>query len=86
MKIRKNIAISDSGLVFNPETGESYSVNPIGVEITNMMREGKTTDEISSSILRKYSTEKQAFEKDFTEFLDILSNFGLLEEDEKKNA
>ncbi len=31
MNVKKDIAISDSGFVFDPTTGESYSVNPIGV-------------------------------------------------------
>jgi hypothetical protein len=50
MKISKNIAISDAGLVFNPVTGESFSVNPIGVEIINLMREGKSVKAISESL------------------------------------
>jgi hypothetical protein len=83
MKLKNNVALSDSGLVFNPETGESYSVNPIGVEITGLMREGKSADEISKFILNKYSTDKQAFEKDFHDFIESLSGYGLLEEDEK---
>ena len=33
MKIKTNIALSDSGFLFNPSTGDSYSVNPIGQEI-----------------------------------------------------
>ena len=86
MKIRKNIAVSDSGLVFNPENGESFSVNPIGVELTSLMREGKSFDEISALILKKYNTEKQVFEKDFHEFLDPLSNYGILDNDEKEKA
>jgi len=86
MKVRKNIAVSDSGLVFNPENGESFSVNPIGVELTSLMREGKSFDEISALILKKYNTEKQVFEKDFHEFLDTLSNYGILDNDEKEKA
>jgi hypothetical protein len=86
MKIRKNIAVSDSGLVFNPENGESFSVNPIGVELTSLMREGKSFDEISNVILKKYNAEKQVFEKDFQEFLETLSSYGLLDKDEKETA
>jgi hypothetical protein len=50
------------------------------------MREGKSFDEICSVILKKYNTEKQVFEKDFHEFLDTLSNYGLLDKDEKEKA
>ena len=36
MNIRKDIAISDTGFVFDPVTGESFSLNPIGVEILSL--------------------------------------------------
>jgi len=41
MNIKKNIALSDSGFIFNPSTGESFSMNPIGLEIITMLKEGK---------------------------------------------
>ena len=86
MKIRKNIAISDSGLVFDPVNGESFSVNPIGVEIINLFKEGKSLEEISRIILAKYNTDKDTFEKDFHEFIGILDHNNLLEYDEEKKA
>ena len=82
MKIRKNIAISDSGLVFNPSNGESFSVNPIGVEIINFFKEGKNFDEINKIILSRYNTDKDTFEKDFQEFVQILDHNNLLADDE----
>ena len=39
MKLRKNVAVSEAGLLFNPVNGESYSLNPIGVDILNLIRE-----------------------------------------------
>ena len=33
MKLKKNIATSESGFVFNPSTGDSFSLNTIGAEI-----------------------------------------------------
>ena len=86
MKIRNNIAISDSGLVFDPVNGESFSVNPIGVEIINLFREGKSVDEINRIILSKYNTDKDTFEKDFQEFVGILNHNNLLEHDKEKKA
>ena len=37
MKIKKNIALSDTGFVFNPGNGDSFSVNPIGLEILKIL-------------------------------------------------
>ena len=86
MKLKKNIALSDSGLVFNPATGESFSLNPIGVEIVNHLKEDRSPEEISKIVLAGYSTDKDTFEKDFHDFIGILSHHQLLEENEEKKA
>jgi hypothetical protein len=83
MKLKKNVAISEAGLLFNPVTGESFSVNPIGIEILNFLREEKTLDQISDAILTKYSTDKTNIEKDLHDFIGILSNNNLIETHEK---
>ncbi|HRY31457.1 MAG TPA: PqqD family protein [Bacteroidales bacterium] len=72
MKIKSNIAISDSGLLFNPGSGESYSVNPTGAEIIRMIRENKTDHEIRDYFLAHYQTDTSTFEKDFHDFVQLL--------------
>ena len=86
MKLQKNVAISEAGLLFNPVTGESFSVNPIGIEILNLIRDEESQDQISLAILDKYSTDKATFEKDYTDFIGILEHHNLLERNEKTNA
>ena len=65
MKINKNIAISDTGFVFNPLNGESFSINPIGVEIINLMKEDKSFDDIMKTVVTKYNVEGATLEKDY---------------------
>jgi hypothetical protein len=85
MKIKKNIAISESGYVFNPTTGESFSVNPIGIEIFNALKENTSYEEISKTILTKYRTDEDTFEKDYNDFILFLTQHQLIEniQDEK---
>ncbi len=78
MKINKNIALSESGFVFNPSTGESFSVNPIGIEIFNSLKEDQSYAEISKTMLSKYNTDEDTFEKDFNDFVQLLNNFQLI--------
>ena len=85
MKLRSNIAISEAGLLFNPVTGESFSVNPIGVEILKMIREDKIMDQIITVILDKYNTDRPTFEKDYHDFIGILYNHNLIEIHEEAN-
>ena len=84
MLIKRNIALSDSGFVFNPSTGDSFSTNPIGLQIIRMLKDDSTYDEIKEEVLSTYATDEEIFEADFKEFVDILHDNGLTEEKEKK--
>jgi hypothetical protein len=83
MKINKNIAISDTGFVFNPVNGESFSINPIGIEIINMMKEDKSFDDIMKSMLTKYTVEEATIEKDYFDFIGILKHHNLIDTHEE---
>ncbi|MDP1622402.1 MAG: PqqD family protein [Bacteroidales bacterium] len=79
MKLRKNVAVSEVGLIFNPVTGESFSVNPIGVEILELIREEKDQNQIMQVLLEKYSTDQATLENDYADFIDILNHHHLIE-------
>lgn len=79
MKIKKEIAISDSGFVFNPSSGESFTANSIGIEMFHYIKEGKSYDEIRELVLDKYDTNEAAFEKDYQDFTAILEYNNLTE-------
>lgn len=80
MKVRKNVAISDSGFLFNPSSGDSYSVNPIGQEIIQMLQEEKSETEIMDYILKEYMIDKNTVEKDLYDFLNMLKNYKLTDD------
>jgi hypothetical protein len=84
MKLKKNLALSDSGFVFDPSTGDSFSTNPIGLEIIKMLKEGKTANDIKSHILKTYMTDDTSFEKDFYDFINMLTKHNLVEGGEKE--
>jgi len=80
MRIKKNIAISDSGFVFNPTTGDSYSINQVGKEILEYMGESKSREEITSLMTAAYDIDAPSFEKYYFDFISMLRQFELLEE------
>ncbi|MCX6304521.1 MAG: PqqD family protein [Bacteroidetes bacterium] len=86
MKLQKNVAVSEAGLLFNPVTGESFSVNPIGVEVLNLIRADKSPEQISNAILEKYSTDQVTFEQDYNDFVSILEHHNLLDRHEETKA
>ena len=74
MKISEEVKISDNGFVFNSKTGDSFSLNPSGLEMIKMIGENKDFDEIRSLFLEKYQVEELTFEKDFYEFCALLKH------------
>jgi hypothetical protein len=79
MKIRKNIALSDTGFIFNPSTGDSYSANPIGQKIIQLLQQDKSDEEISKAILEEYMIDASTVEKDVYDFKNMLKNYKLTE-------
>ncbi len=79
MKVNRNLAISENGFVFNPTTGDSFSVNELGAMIINEIKAGKSKNEILEIVSNDYNADKSTIEKDFNEFLQILSNHQLVE-------
>jgi hypothetical protein len=79
MRLRKNIAVSDSGFIFNPGTGDSFSTNPIGIKIINMLKEQKDDEAIKTAIVEEYNVEVASFEMDFNDFMNMLKTYQLTE-------
>lgn len=79
MKLKKNIALSDTGFVFDPSTGNSFTVNPIGLAIIGYLKEGRTAEEIKAAVLDAYETDSTGFERDYTDFMNMLYKLKLLE-------
>jgi hypothetical protein len=63
-KLLRDIAFSDTGFLFNPITGESFTVNPIGVGVLNHLREGKSFQEICDSLVTDFQVEHETAERD----------------------
>ncbi len=78
MKIKSNIALSDSGFIFNPDTGESFTVNPLGASIINYLKKGKSLQEITGELHQQYEIDANTLEKDTEDFLGLLRNFSLV--------
>jgi hypothetical protein len=83
MKLKKNIAISETGFIFDPTTGDSYTLNPVGMEILSLLKEGLEFEAISSRILEKYDVEKGVLERYLYDFLGLLKQYQLVEEDDE---
>lgn len=80
MIINKKIAISETGFIFNPTTGDSYSMNPIATEILEMLKKDMNEEDIKKSLLEKYDVTKSILQKSYDEFIDTLKKLNIIEE------
>lgn len=78
MQINKNIAISDSGFIFNPSTGDSFSTNQVGMEIIRLLKDNKSKDEVIAGVVAKFNVDTATIEKDLADFTLMLNNFQLV--------
>ena len=79
MILKKSIAVSKSGFIFNPSTGDSYTVNQIAAEILELLKESKTIAEVKQEILLNYDVDEKSFDNDLHDFLAHLQQIGLAE-------
>ena len=78
MKLKKNIAVSESGFIFDPSTGESFSMNNIGTEIVEYLKQDKSFEEIKKNMLEKYEVDSTSFEKYYYDFINSLQQLKLI--------
>lgn len=78
MKMNDNIAISQSGYVFNPQTGESFSLNPTAIEVIKLLQEGKSRDEIAVEMTSRYDISSSSFLCDLDDFLHLLQQYDMM--------
>ena len=80
MKLKKNIAISETGFIFDPSTGDSFTLNPAGVEIIEMIKQGKPFADINSMFTAKYDVDPSSFERYYYDFVATLKQMQLIED------
>ena len=79
MKIKSNIAVSDSGFIFDPTSGDSFTLNEVGRTIFNYIREGLSDEEIFSKLSAEFELDKATFDRYFLDFTITLKQYHLLE-------
>ena len=82
MKLKKKLAISESGFIFDPTTGESFSTNNEGVEIIQFLNQQKTEEEIKEYFLTEYEIDEATYERSFLDFMSMLRYFNLVEDEQ----
>ena len=78
MRIKNDIAISDTGFVFNPSTGDSFTLNQIGKEIILAMKKNQSEPEILQFLQTRYDVDATTLEKNYYDFIQMLDQYNLV--------
>ena len=77
-KLNPSLAVSESGFVFLPTTGETFTVNECGRTILRALQESRTIDEITQALLANYDTDQASIERDVSDFIGQLAQYNLM--------
>lgn len=74
----KQLAVSDSGFVFNPLTGDTFTLNASGVFLVDQLKQHGDTALAVEKLLHKFDVDEIEAQKDLESFLGQLSTHGLI--------
>ncbi|NMD00026.1 MAG: PqqD family protein [Bacteroidales bacterium] len=82
MRLKRKLAISENGFIFDPTTGESFSTNNEGIEIIQLLNQQKSDEEIKKYFIENYDIDETGFERSYLDFVTTLRYFNLIEDEQ----
>jgi len=77
----ENLAVSDSGFVFDPMSGATFTVNTSGLVVLNALREGLSLDETVARVRERFEGAGADARDDVLDFVARLRQHGLVPQD-----
>ena len=72
-ELYRRLALSESGFVFDPVSGQSFTVNETGLELLRQLQQSTDLQEIQKSLADIYETQPNELERDINNFTSSLS-------------
>jgi hypothetical protein len=72
------LAISDTGFIFDPSTGDTFNTNDSGIKIIQWLKQGKDFNELMDLMIEQYEVTEEELEADLLDFMQTLKNFHML--------
>lgn len=77
----RDLAISDSGFVFDPHSGATFTLNASGLAILLALRDGVAVSAIGSRLRDAFDGVSATVDEDVADFLGALRAHGLIAQD-----
>lgn len=69
------LALSNTGFVFDPRTGQSFTVNPTGLEALELLRGGLSAAQTAVALAESYATVPDLAETALESFIQQLGRY-----------
>ncbi|MFT4553751.1 MAG: hypothetical protein ACI9S8_002392 [Chlamydiales bacterium] len=66
------LMMNEEGFIFDPTTGETFTVNITGMMILKGLKEGKTSEDVASELVEKFEVSVEDAERDIGDFVNHL--------------
>ena len=73
----KRLSISETNIVFDPKTGNSFYINDTAGLILKGLQANKSPHALKATIAKQYAVDSIVIERDFLEFIDQIKDLGL---------
>jgi PqqD family protein of HPr-rel-A system len=73
----KDLAISDSGFVFDPFSGGTFTLNETGRAVLQALSDGLTESEVVERLRSSFEGVTPKVEEDLRDFLRTMAEYGL---------
>lgn len=73
----RNLAISDTGFVFDPSTGNTFLLNETGIFILRKLVQGCERDAVVEALVEEYDVDVEQAGRDLADILIQMQEFGL---------
>lgn len=77
----KDLAVSDTGFVFDPYTGATFSANDSALTLLQGLKAGEDRAQLRARLEEAYEVVERDLVRDVDEFIETLRRFGLVPKD-----
>ena len=71
----RRLAVSDSGFVFDPVNGDSFTVNSCGLSVLRLLKEEQDLSKILDGVTKEYKVDSRRAERDVLDFIVQLRKY-----------
>ncbi|MDF1643799.1 MAG: PqqD family protein [Pseudomonadales bacterium] len=74
IKTLERLAVSERGFVFDPTSGDHFTLNETGLVVIRALQQNKTLEDVIESLRQEYNVEPQVLERDLLEFSGMINS------------